>query len=238
MPEFDHGTSSAFDDTIDEGSVLVHLLSQLVRALRDEGVKLATERLLTFSRMTPRISIGWGVPRFLSHYEDIQTYDRVFRAAFSNVRGRPPSSALKIDDDEAAKVAGEKSLGPMTPSQVELLRNKSFDALTEAELAQVALLIANVTILGCRRAAPGGPKEQGGVGRIASTIRESFRSGGKPLTRHWRRRKERQRRLILLMDVSPIDGALLAGSHDVRARGVARGHPTWEAFCLAPALRG
>jgi len=70
---------------------------------------------------------------------------------------------------------------------------------------------------------------------LRRTLRRSFRTGGEPLDRAWRRRRTRPRRLILLLDVS--------GSMDSYSRALVmfahaalRTDRRWEAFCFGTRL--
>ena len=70
---------------------------------------------------------------------------------------------------------------------------------------------------------------------LRRTLRRSFRTGGEPLDRAWRRRRTRPRRLILLLDVS--------GSMDSYSRALVmfahaalKTDRRWEAFCFGTRL--
>jgi uncharacterized protein with von Willebrand factor type A (vWA) domain len=74
-----------------------------------------------------------------------------------------------------------------------------------------------------------------GTPDLRRTLRRSFRTGGEPVERAWRRRRRQTRRLVLLLDVS--------GSMDAYSRALVmfahaalRADRRWEAFCFGTRL--
>ena len=116
-----------------------------------------------------------------------------------------------------------------------MLRHKSFDQLTEEELAEVSWLAAQIGLAvperRTRRRRPGAA----GAPDVRRTLRRALRSGGEPVDPAWRERRPRRRRLVLVLDVSRSmrDHArgLLAVAH-----GALRHDRRWEAFCFGTRL--
>lgn len=87
-------------------------------------------------------------------------------------------------------------------SDRELLRRKDFAELTPAEAEVVARLLRQTPLTlaprRTRRRIPG----KDGLLDPRRTLRKSLATGGEPLTLSWRRRKEKPRPLVVLLDVS------------------------------------
>ena len=121
-------------------------------------------------------------------------------------------------------------------SATELLREKSFARCSPEELAQLAELMARIDLRGAARGGRGGARRRApATPDLRRTLRRSFRTGGEPLERAWRRRRKRPRRLVLLLDVS--------GSMDAYSRALVmfahaalRADRRWEAFCFGTRL--
>ena len=87
-------------------------------------------------------------------------------------------------------------------SPVELLKEKSFSRCSQEELSQLAELMSRIDLSVPRRRTRRREAARAGLPDLRRTLRRSFRTGGDPLERAWRRRRRRPRRLILLLDVS------------------------------------
>ena len=85
-----------------------------------------------------------------------------------------------------------------------------------------------------RRTRRFGPARSG-VPDLRRTLRRSFRTGGEPLERRFRARRQRRRRLVLVLDVSgsmaDYSRALLVFAH-----AALRADRRWEAFCFGTRL--
>jgi uncharacterized protein with von Willebrand factor type A (vWA) domain len=120
-------------------------------------------------------------------------------------------------------------------SPVELMRQKSFAKLTDEELREVAELMKQVRLRPPpRRTRRREPARAGGPD-LRRTLRRSFRSSGEPMERAWRKRRIRQRRLVLLLDVS---GSMADYSRALVlfAHAALRTDTRWEAFCFGTRL--
>jgi uncharacterized protein with von Willebrand factor type A (vWA) domain len=119
------------------------------------------------------------------------------RGAAITITGRQ----LKVlDEDGAAEGAEEQEVASY--SQAEVLRQKDFDTLTEAEMAEVRRLIRLMRLPAgltrSRRARPGGHDRLD----IRRLLRRSLRFGGELLVFSWKSPTLRPRPLVLLCDIS------------------------------------
>jgi uncharacterized protein with von Willebrand factor type A (vWA) domain len=105
-----------------------------------------------------------------------------------------------LDDGEEAEGAEEQEVASY--SQAEMLREKDFDTLTEAEMAEVRRLIRLMRLPAgltrSRRARAGGHDELD----IRRVLRRSLRFGGELLVFSWKSPRLRPRPLVLLCDIS------------------------------------
>jgi uncharacterized protein with von Willebrand factor type A (vWA) domain len=120
-------------------------------------------------------------------------------------------------------------------SRQELLRTKSFAELTREELAEVAALMSRLPLRVPLRRTRRREPARAGVPDLGRTLRRSFRTGGEPVDRAWRRRRRRRRRLVLLLDVS---GSMADYSRALVlfAHAALRADTRWEAFCFGTRL--
>ena len=119
-----------------------------------------------------------------------------------------------------------------------MLRHKDFADYSADELIEAQQLMSrlrfvgspreSLRLVGQQRRAPTRPD-------LRRTVRAAMRSGGEPMRRHWRNRTTRNRRLVLLLDVSgsmePYARALLRFVHAAVA-----GRQKVEAFALGTRL--
>src|SRR5438034_1126853 len=105
-----------------------------------------------------------------------------------------------LDEGEGAE--GAEELEVASYSQVELLRQKDFDTLTEAEMAEVRRLIRLMRLpagLTRSRRARAGGRDRLDIRRL---LRRSLRFGGELLVFSWKSPTVRPRPLVLLCDIS------------------------------------
>lgn len=211
-----------------------------------------------------RASLYWaGRASLISRPEDVEVYDRAFerwfaRAAFGEEPGLVVPSSPPADggtreeppdlETEALVAAaswrpggeGEEPEGEaavrLVASAAEVLRTKSFDALTEEERARTARLIRDLELrLPERRTRRLRPHPRGGRFDVRRTLRRAVRTHGEPFRRAWRSRGSRTRPLVLILDVSgsmaPYSRALLQFAYAAMAAG-----RKVEAFCFGTRL--
>src|SRR3989442_7333092 len=119
------------------------------------------------------------------------------RAAAITITGR---QLRVLDEDGAAEGAEEQEVASY--SQAEGLRQKDFDTLTEAEMAEVRRLIRLMRLpagLTRSRRARAGGRDRLDMRRL---LRRSLRFGGELLVFSWKSPTLRPRPLVLLCDIS------------------------------------
>jgi uncharacterized protein len=218
------------------------------RALRRAGLPAGTGAMLDFCRAAALLApeeLYWaGRVTLVTRAEDRALYDRVFVESFGTAPQRferaPRERELPAQEPvragmELAPAAERDGDDPQVglASSVELLRHKSFASFTTEELQE--LLAACGELLVPTRRTRRYRAAQGGRIDLRRTLRASWRTGGEPLDRAWRRRSYKPRRVVLLLDVSgsmtSYSRALLFFAH----AGVRAGRG-WEVFCFATRL--
>jgi hypothetical protein len=211
---------------------LAALATGFSRSLRGAGLDAAPSSTIDFAEALALLGTGrpehvfWaGRACFCRRAEDDEPYAETFRAFFGPVapiypRGRlttvPPVPVARppamIDDDGASRDSpeGPEEEDRRPPSSVaysatEVLRTKDFARCTEAELAEAARLISRLRLRppmrrGRRLEAS---RDSGrGVLDVRRTLQRSLASGGDPARLARRVRGARERRVVLLLDVS------------------------------------
>jgi uncharacterized protein with von Willebrand factor type A (vWA) domain len=201
-------------------------LVAFARALREEGVAADPARVIEFCRAASLLSaedLYWaGRLTLCSRAEDIPVFDRVFRAELEPERSHVRTVQIVTEETALA-------------SERELLREKSFAQMNDEELAAVAALMRKLRIVPPLRRTRRREPARAGAPDLRRTLRRSFRTGGEPIERAWRRRREKPRPLVLLLDVSgsmaDYSRALLLFAH-----AALRTDARWEAFCFGTRL--
>jgi uncharacterized protein len=195
------------------------------RGLRDEGITAGPGRVVEFCRAAaalPPEDLYWaGRLTLVSRPEEIPVYDRVFRGVLDE---EPPVQSVTVVEEEVALASRE-----------ELLRAKSFADLTREELVELAALMQRLRLEVPSRRTRRREAARRGDPDLRRTLRRSFRTGGEPVERAWRARRQRRRRLVLLLDVS---GSMADYSRALVlfARAALQADARWEAFCFGTRL--
>jgi hypothetical protein len=203
----------------------VERLVSFARVLRDEGLAVGPGRVVEFCRAAALLmpeDLYWaGRLTLVSKRDEIRVYDRVFRGV---VDEPPVRVRVHIEEDEVALA-----------SPVELLKQKSFAKLTEDELREVAKLMQQVRLRPPLRRTRRRESARAGAPDLRRTLRRSFRTGGEPVDRAWRERRRRQRKLVLLLDVS---GSMADYSRALVlfAHATLKADTRWQAFCFGTRL--
>ena len=218
-------------------SAPVAVLTGFARALRAAGVNADHVRLTTCVSALAHVDatrvddLYWAARIALcSEPDDLAAFDTLFDAWFRTDRPQLPGPgrlfsqagtqalrALTADRGESAGDAADEDVLPVAASDAELLRRHDIDRLTADERREVHRMIALLTPRVAKRRSM--RLARGGRERIdpARTVRQMLRDGGEPGALRYRHRRERPRRLVLLLDVSgsmaPYADALLRFGH-------------------------
>ena len=224
------------------------------RLLRRAGLAAGPDRVAGFVRaleeldVTRRDDVYWaGRVTLCSRREDLELYDRAFRAFWEDVSRqalRPPKTRISVsmadDSVQPPKKTVErnergKEAVRLRYSPVDVLRNKDFALYTAEEFAELHKLLADLSLSGALRRsrrlepAPRGRHDQ------RRTLRGAMRTGGEPIRHRFRRARSRPRRVVLLCDISGSMSAYSRALLRFMHAGVISGAPL-EAFVLGTRL--
>lgn len=241
--------------TRDAGEIAV----AFTRVLRGAGLRVPMSSTIAFGEaldrtgLDDRDTVFWAGRATLVHRpEDHDLFDRAFAVFFER---REPSGAgdpdpellhvtLAIDAGDDAEGDDPDSADPSDDPVIELrfsttevLRRKDFADYSRDELAHAQQLMTRLRLAGTpRRSLRLGPADRRtDVPDLRRTVRAAMRAGGEPVRRHFRTPSTRNRRLVLLLDVSgsmePYARALIRFVHAAVA-----GRQKVEAFALGTRL--
>ena len=228
------------------------------RVLRGAGVAVPTSATIGFTEalalvgLQERSGVYWaGRSTLIRRPEDHDTYDRAFEVFWDHVTsdglGPPDEETIEItiatDDDDNADQGGADGDDDDSPtielrfSATEILRQKDFADYTDEELIEAQVLMSRLRLLAAprrsRRLVP--TRRQTSRHDIARTMKAAIRADGEPMRRKFLRQGVRNRRLVLILDVS--------GSMEPYARALLRfvqaavaGRQKVEAFALGTRL--
>jgi len=222
------------------GSSADEMAVSFARVLRGAGINVPIDSVITFVQaldvvsMTSRDDVYWSGRATLVHRpEDQQLYDRAFavfwerrNATDTNEDGPPQKITLLLDDedgpnkdDDASVADDENQTMQMRFTANESLRSKDFAQYTDDELLESQRLMHQLRLAGPPRKSLRltHAKRSGSHHDLRRTVRASLAFGGEPARLHWRKPSERQRRLVVLLDISgsmePYARALLRFMH-------------------------
>ncbi|MDJ0767740.1 MAG: VWA domain-containing protein [Ilumatobacter sp.] len=229
------------------------------RVLRGAGIAVPTSSTIAFGEALTATGLGdrdvtyWaGRATLVRKPEDHEVYDRAFRVFWDHDAGATGETVedevihltLAVDDDSADEddqpAEAEPSDDPVIElrfSATEVLRRKDFADYTAEELAEAQQLMGRLRLIGSPRRSLRLTAADFRTDRpdLRRTVREAMRAGGEPVRRHFRRPSTRNRRLVLLLDVSgsmePYARALIRFVHAAVA-----GRQKVEAFALGTRL--
>jgi uncharacterized protein with von Willebrand factor type A (vWA) domain len=202
------------------------------RVLREVGLEVGPGRVADALRgiaavdLTRQEDVYFALRQTLvSRHDELELFDRAFNAWFLRAPVLPPvrtaQSPLaqeKIGETLSDAAGGEPDDEAGDPLELgasghELLRDKDFAEMTPEEYRRVKRLIAAIAeqrpLRASRRRRP---DPRGDRLDMRKLIRQSLRTGGDPVDRPYRARKEVPRKLVVLCDVS--------GSMDAYARAL------------------
>ncbi|HYZ80731.1 MAG TPA: VWA domain-containing protein [Solirubrobacteraceae bacterium] len=208
------------------GDIVIDRISALAQALRAYGTRVGLGELLTAhqalaavdssSREDARLALRSVL---CSSHRDVEHFDQAFRAVFGDERmhfGQDPYEPLGKIERPVPPRAAVAATAPGPPeeedplavpsaySDVELLGHKDFSQYTDAEMAIARVLIARLARRGptrvSRRTRPA--RRRSHTPDLRRVVRESLRTAGEPVRRHWRAPSTRPRPVVLVCDVS------------------------------------
>ena len=212
---------------------------------------IAFGEALALTGLDDRDTVFWaGRSTLVRRPEDHELFDRAFAVFFDH---RTPTNiavpedetinitlAIDADDDGADDGSTEPSDDPLIElrfSATEVLRKKDFAEYTPDELVQAQQLMTRLRLIGSPRRSLRltAADRRTDAPDLRRTVRAAMRAGGEPVRRHFRKPSTRNRRLVLLLDVSgsmePYARALIRFVHAAVA-----GRQKVEAFALGTRL--
>nr|WP_218861004.1 VWA domain-containing protein [Nocardioides panzhihuensis] len=204
-----------------EPGIPTAILLGFTRALRAAGVSVTQDRAHGFLQATAIVGAGDPVATYRAGRatlcagpDDLRRYDQVFEAWFGSTTGLPKPqgpprtvSVLSTLPETEPQPGEEAAEGPdevvrARASDMETLRHRDVADLDPAEQERVAALIARLRPRAPRRRTPRQDPWRRGRVDARRTLRASLRHLGEPAGIHYRRRGERPRRVVWLIDVS------------------------------------
>lgn len=204
------------------------------RVLREAGLEIGPGRVIDALRaldavdLTRQPDVYFALRQTLvSRHDELDLFDRAFGAWFLRAPVLPPArarstadSVLRVGESPVDQLrSGDADETPdgdpleLGASGHELLRDKDFAELTGDELRRVRELIRSIARQRPQRASRRRvPDPYGDRLDLRRLIRASLRTGGDPVDRPFRARKDVPRKLVVLCDVS--------GSMDSYARAL------------------
>ena len=196
------------------------LLLGFTRAVRAAGVPVTADRAQAFLRAVAIVGLDdqratyWaGRTTLCAGPDDLDRYDQVFTAWFltqptTSVPREPPQRRLDqadLADDSDRDGAGEsveEELVRATASSTEVLRHRDIAALDPTEKARLAAMFATLHPRTPLRTSNRHLRWHRGTVDAQQTLRRMLSRMGEPAEIAWRRRAVRDRRVVLLVDVS------------------------------------
>jgi uncharacterized protein with von Willebrand factor type A (vWA) domain len=228
------------------------ILLAFARAVRAGGVPVTQDRSHDFLAAAallgaddPAAVRAAGRSTLCAGPEDLVRFDQVFEAFFNARHGLPrlrPSTPTEPSPDQLPENDltgdGEAEADDViraAASATEVLRHRDVASLTAAEKQRLAALLATLRPRPPLRRTGRHRRWHRGQVDATRTLRESLRRMGEPAEIAWRRRAEKPRRVVLLVDVSGSMTAyadvLLRLAHRL-THGMARGTSSVETFTI------
>lgn len=214
------------------GDAIVGHVVTFGRVLREAGLEIGPGRVIDALRALDAVDLARQEDvyfalrqTFVSRHDELDLFDRAYGAWFLRAPVLPPArqraaaEVTRVGESSADRLrAGDPDETPGDPLELgasghELLRDKDFAELSGDELRRVRELIARIARTRPQRASRRRTADARGERLdVRRLIRHSLRTGGDPLERPFRARKEVPRKLVVLCDVS--------GSMDSYARAL------------------
>jgi uncharacterized protein len=237
--DWDDGRAATIGGTLTGGTDPSRVLVGFARTLRRAGWAVTPDRVQAMTAGVAALggaaaaSVYWaGRLTLCSGPDDLARYDAAFAAYFGGHPGRTPNAwgaapvrvslprpggSLAPATDQAPDLGLPVEVIQLVASPTELLRHRDVAALSSEERVQVrrllALLAPDTAPRRSRRRRPAGRGEVD----AHRTVRFALRRAGEPTRLERNRRRNKPRRLVLLLDVSgsmtPYADSLLRFGH-------------------------
>jgi uncharacterized protein with von Willebrand factor type A (vWA) domain len=196
------------------------------RVLRAAGLRVPTGSTVTFGEALDVLGwasgadVYWAARATLCNRpEDVERFDACFRAWFASLDtgmgpevGVPHDAVVALDapgggdepDDADATDADAVPFLTVRFSRAETLRHRDFATYTTAEHDEARRVLADLRMSAAPRRSRRLARARAARRRpdVRRTMRSALRTGGEPLRRAWRSPTTRERRLVVLCDVS------------------------------------
>jgi len=196
------------------------ILLGFARALRAAGVPVTQDRAQGFLEAVAlvglddaRATYDAGRATLCASPDDLVRFDQVHEAYFNSRDGLPRSrpadespptvSSMPLaEDDGGSSDEGEEPAVRALASDTEVLRHRDVATMSAAEKSRLNALIASLRPRPPRRRTPRHQRWHRGTVDASRTLRASLRHMGESAGIAWRRRGNKPRRVVLLVDVS------------------------------------
>jgi len=179
--------------------------------MRSAGVPVGTGRIELLARAAADApaDLYWaGRAVLVSRRDDIAVYDQAFAQTFGPetipALRTTRTRAISSSPFDARSGNATNAAPPVSAlaSPTEVLRRKSFSRCSEEELRELYRLMQRLRLRGPVRRRRRREAGRRGQPDLRRTLRAASRAGGEPIDRFWRRRRERRRRVVFIVDVS------------------------------------
>lgn len=226
--------------------------------LRDEGVTVGTDDAIAFVSAVALLDPGrledvyWAGRTTLTHgRSQIPTFDACFTRFFLGGKqekepqpapAHPPTAEsdavfnIPSTEDQAGSGDEEEAMLGLSASAVAVQQSKDFSDCTDEELLAIRKIIASLRFAPpTRRTRRYRTSSSGQLLDVRRMARQMMRRHGEPIELGWRVRKERPRRVVLILDIS---GSMADYSRNLMqfAHSVRRGSRRVEVFCFGTSL--
>ncbi|GGR56651.1 uncharacterized protein with von Willebrand factor type A (vWA) domain [Nocardioides luteus] len=235
------------------------ILLGFTRALRSAGVQVTQDRAHGFLQATaivgaddPVATYTAGRATLCAGPDDLRRFDQVFEAWFDTTAKMPmpqgpprtvtTTSTLPETEPQPGEGEGEdvEDVIRARASELETLRHRDVAGLDPVEQERLAALIARLRPRTPRRRTPRQDPWRRGRVDAHRTLRASLQHLGEPAGIHYRRRGDRPRRVVWLIDVSgsmsSYADVLLRVAHRVTSGGSTSSTTTGAVFTMGTRL--
>jgi uncharacterized protein with von Willebrand factor type A (vWA) domain len=194
------------------------ILLAFARALRAGGVPVTQDRSHDFLSAAAILGAGdasavrlAGRSTLCASPDDLARFDQVFEAFFNPRDGLPRPRPVAPPEPSVSQLPLEEGSGDVeeadevvraAASAEEVLRHRDVASMTAAEKHRLAGLFVTLRPRAPMRRTARHQRWHRGQVDASRTLRSSLRRLGEPATIEWRRRGQRPRRVVLLVDVS------------------------------------